>query len=86
MGWSIFAWEIENRYWRIVWFIVGIAATTVSFTMALEYMYSGAITPIEELRDVCEYYKQAMGQDYECTCQRQRERWLVEKLVFGEGW
>lgn len=72
VGIFIFACEIESVLWRIFWGLVGMAATAVSFTMALSYMYSGAIEPMEELRDVCKYYMEALGAEgYECQCQRE---------------
>ncbi|GKY97324.1 hypothetical protein MPSEU_000690800 [Mayamaea pseudoterrestris] len=86
VGWTIFAWEIENRFWRVLWFIVGTAGTVVAFFYAFDYLYSGAIDPTDELRDVCQYYKDMLGGDYECTCQRQQqERSLVEEFFFGRN-
>lgn len=70
IGIFIFACEIESCLWRVAWSMVGMAATVISFTMALDYMYSGNVEAIEELRDVCQYYKDALQEDYECVCQR----------------
>lgn len=69
VGIFIFACEIESWCWRFVWSLVGMAMTVISFTFAMDYMYSGAVDPMEDLRDVCAYYKEALG-EYECTCQR----------------
>jgi hypothetical protein len=70
VGWTIFAWEIENKCWKVIWFLVGFAATVASFSKALDYLYSGNITPTNDLLDVCQYYKNLMGGNYACTCQR----------------
>lgn len=69
VGIFIFACEIESIVWRVLWSLVGMAITVVSFTMALDYLYSGAIEPLDELRDVCEYYSRNI-EGYECQCQR----------------
>jgi membrane associated rhomboid family serine protease len=71
IGVIIFACEIESVPWRILWLVIGVALTTASFGYSMSYMYSGAIQPAEELRDVCAYYKEALGGDYECVCQRE---------------
>jgi len=69
VGIFIFACEIESKLWRVLWHLLGMAAVVISFTVALDYMYSGSIEPIPELRDVCAYYQEALG-EYECQCQR----------------
>lgn len=69
VGIPVFAPHIENVVCRFIWILVGIAATVVCFTYALVYMYSGAVEPAQELRDVCAYY-QEFFEDYECVCQR----------------
>jgi uncharacterized membrane protein len=55
--------------WRILWFLVGLVLMVGSFAWALTYMYSGAVDPADELRDVCGYYQQFFD-DYECRCMR----------------
>jgi membrane associated rhomboid family serine protease len=70
VGILVFATEIENKFWRFFWMLVGIIATTASFTVAIKYMYSGSIETIEELRDVCGYYMENF-EDYECNCMRE---------------
>jgi len=72
VGLPIFACDIKTRSWRILWFIVGTVLTIASFAWAFTYMYSGAIDPAEELRDVCGYYQQFF-EDYECHCMREEQ-------------
>jgi hypothetical protein len=57
VGIPIFALHIESMVWRILWVVMGTCATVMCFVWSLMYMYSGAIEPAEELRDVCGYYK-----------------------------
>lgn len=55
--------------YRILWFVAGMAATVLPFFFGLQYLYSGAVAPPDELRDVCGYYKEHYD-DYECNCMR----------------
>lgn len=69
VGIPIFSCSIKTMVWRILWFVVGVVIAVASFGAALVYMYSGAVDPAEELRDVCGYYQQ-FYEDYECRCMR----------------
>lgn len=69
VGIPIFSCSIKTMVWRILWFVVGVVVAVASFGAALVYMYSGAVDPAEELRDVCGYYQQ-FYEDYECRCMR----------------
>ena len=57
VGIPIFALHIESIVWRVLWVVMGSGATLMCFVWSLMHMYSGAIEPAEELRDVCGYYK-----------------------------
>jgi len=70
VGIFIFACEIESVIWRLAWSMVGIAATVAYFYATLDYMYSGKVQPSPELQNVCQYYQQALGDNYQCHCQR----------------
>lgn len=70
VGIFIFACEINSICWRAVLSLAGLALSLVAFFGAFSYMYSGAIVPMEQLKDVCAYYQEALGDDYQCTCQR----------------
>jgi membrane associated rhomboid family serine protease len=70
IGIPIFACEIESRLWKSIWFVVGTAATLLTFAGLIEYLFfSGEIIPSQQLRDICAYYKEQMG-GYQCKCQR----------------
>ena len=70
IGWAIFAWDIHGWGWKLLWFVVGLVATVATFALGLQYMYSGEVETVEDLRDVCGYYKQNF-EDYECNCMRE---------------
>lgn len=70
VGLVVFGLEITTSIWKLLWFLIGIAITTLYYGLTLQKMYSGDITPIEELRDVCGYYKEYFD-DYECNCMRE---------------
>jgi membrane associated rhomboid family serine protease len=70
VGIFVFATEIRSHAWRFFWMVVGVLLSIASFTMALQYMYSGNIETIEELRDVCGYYTENF-ENYECNCMRE---------------
>lgn len=70
VGLMIFAWDIPGVGWKVLWFAIGTAATVTAFTVGLQYMYSGEVETVEELRDVCGYYKEHF-EDYECNCMRE---------------
>lgn len=72
VGIPIFSCSIKTMLWRISWFVAGVAVAVASFGAAFVYMYSGAVDPAEELRDVCGYYQQFYD-DYECRCMRGAE-------------
>lgn len=67
VGLVTFSFSIESKMFVALWFIVGVGSTVVAFVVALTYMYN-EVEPADELRDVCEYYKQYFD-DYECNCQ-----------------
>lgn len=69
VGCLIFACDIQGCVWKIIWFILGGAATAAYFVTTITYMFSGQVNAIEELRDVCGYYKENFD-DYECNCMR----------------
>ncbi|KAI2493535.1 Rhomboid-like protein [Fragilaria crotonensis] len=52
VGIPIFSCSIKTMVWRILWFVVGVVVAVASFGAAFVYMYSGAVDPAEELRDV----------------------------------
>jgi membrane associated rhomboid family serine protease len=68
VGIMFFSSQVEWYTCKLVWLCVGTALTIAGFTVALNYMYSHVDAP-EELRDVCDYYKQNFA-DYECNCMR----------------
>ena len=78
VGWTVFAWDIAGYGCKLVWFLVGLAMTVTTFALAIQYMYSGEVESVDDLRDVCGYYKQHF-EDYECNCMRD------EYLNGGEG-
>jgi len=78
VGLMIFAWEIHGMAWKILWFAIGSALTLTALIVSLQYMYSGEIETMDELRDVCGYYKEHF-EDYECNCMRD------EYLNGGDG-
>jgi membrane associated rhomboid family serine protease len=71
IGLAIFPFDLQTHWCiRIICSAIGLAVTITSFALALQYMYSGKVQSIEELKDVCGYYKQNF-QDYECNCMRE---------------
>ena len=54
---------------KVVWLVVGIASTALYFGFIFQRIVSGQIEPMEDLRDVCNYYEQNLA-NYECNCQR----------------
>ena len=72
IGLVMFSFAVQGCYgvWKIIWLLFGIAAVCAYFSATLAYMYSGGIESIEELRDVCGYYKENF-EDYECNCMRE---------------
>jgi hypothetical protein len=70
IGIVVFSVSIKTPIWRMFWFLVGMALTTMYFAVTLTHMYSGAIEPAQELRDVCAYYTENF-EDYECNCMRE---------------
>lgn len=72
IGMVLFSVEKKDPRWRIVWFVVGIVLTIIYYGKTIELMYSG-VEPIEELKDVCGYYKQYFD-DYECVCTKEENK------------
>jgi membrane associated rhomboid family serine protease len=73
IGLVVFSFAVQGCYgvWKIVWLGLGIAAAIAFFAGTITYMYSGQIEAIEELRDVCGYYKENF-ENYECNCMREQ--------------
>jgi Rhomboid family len=71
IGLAIFPFDLQ-AHWsiRIICSAVGLAVTITGFALALQYMYSGKVESMEELKDVCGYYKKNF-EDYECNCMRE---------------
>ena len=67
VGLVTFSFSIKSRVFILLWFVVGVGSTVVAFYLTMKYMYS-EVEAEEDLRDVCEYYKQFF-EDYECSCQ-----------------
>lgn len=67
VGLMVFAFSIDNRCWRGIWFLVGAVLSIILFAVSLNRMYN-EVDPPEEMRDVCEYYRRFFP-DYECNCQ-----------------
>jgi len=69
VGLILFSCDIRSYLWKACWFLVGLGLTIGGFWTSLTYMYSGNVEIVEQLRDVCDYYQQMMGDnEYECTC------------------
>lgn len=69
VGLMLFSCAIRSYFWKLAWFLVGLVLTVGGFSISWQYMFSGNVEIIEELREVCEYYQEMMGDaDYECTC------------------
>jgi len=71
VGMLIFPFRIKSPYWKVLWFLVGVAMTFSYFSLLFDRVYND-IEVAEELQDVCEYYKK-MSEGYECNCQLQNQ-------------
>ena len=69
IGTVLFALELRKVFWKIFWLVIGVIITALYFSLTFTEMYSGAVDPPDELRDVCGYYKQYFN-EYECNCMR----------------
>ena len=69
VGMIVFSLDISKQIWKLFWLLSGIAITVVYFVVTMHRMYSGDVEVVDELRDVCGYYKQYF-EDYECNCMR----------------
>lgn len=70
VGMILFSANLKKaRCSKLFWLLVGVAITIVYFGVVFQRMYSGEIETAEELRNVCQYYKENF-EDYECNCQR----------------
>mmetsp|Transcript_6089 Transcript_6089/g.13169 ORF Transcript_6089/g.13169 Transcript_6089/m.13169 type:complete len:355 (-) Transcript_6089:525-1589(-) len=70
VGMIIFSMNLKKaRFSKLFWLMAGVAVTIIYFSAVFGRMYSGEIDPAEELRDVCQYYKENF-EDYECNCPR----------------
>uniref|UniRef100_A0A7S2XSY5 rhomboid protease n=1 Tax=Attheya septentrionalis TaxID=420275 RepID=A0A7S2XSY5_9STRA len=71
IGMLVFAPDTGAKTTGCFWLLVGAGCTAGLFISLLVYMYT-EVEPQEDLRDVCQYYKQMTGDDgYECTCSGQ---------------
>jgi membrane associated rhomboid family serine protease len=72
IGLAIFPFDLQSTHWsvRIVCGGLGLTVTIICFAQALAYMYGGQVQTIDELKDVCGYYKKNF-EDYECNCMRE---------------
>ena len=67
VGLILFSFDIKgSRLTRAIWLIIGIAATLITYGFSITYMYSGAVDPANDLKDVCGYYKMYF-EDFECS-------------------
>ena len=72
VGIAIFGVDLKASWWvRILIGLIGIVSSVVVFSRAIYYMYND-VEGIEELRDVCGYYKQNF-EEYECNCMREEQ-------------
>jgi membrane associated rhomboid family serine protease len=70
VGMILFAIDLKKAMVsKLFWLLVGVAISIAFFATVFQMMYSGEIEAAEELRDVCQYYKENF-QEYECNCQR----------------
>lgn len=73
VGLAIFPFDFQAHWGiRVLLSGLGLFVTILCFARALNYMYSGAVESIDELKDVCGYYKQNF-EDYECNCMRDEQ-------------
>lgn len=71
VGMVLFAFSLRSKLSMFFWGVFGILSCVIFYAMSLEYMYN-EVEPVEELSDVCEYYRQYFD-DYECNCQLERD-------------
>lgn len=70
VGMIVFAVDLNKAVCsKLFWLLVGVAITVAYFVVVFQRMHSGEIESAEELRDVCQYYRENF-EDYECNCQR----------------
>ena len=67
VGMFIFAFRVRKKLMLMFWACLGLFLSILFYSTSLEYMYN-EVEPVEELRDVCEYYTQYY-EDYVCYCQ-----------------
>eukprot|EP00816_Leptocylindrus_hargravesii_P006136 CAMPEP_0196818566 /NCGR_PEP_ID=MMETSP1362-20130617/66244_1 /TAXON_ID=163516 /ORGANISM="Leptocylindrus danicus, Strain CCMP1856" /LENGTH=244 /DNA_ID=CAMNT_0042196713 /DNA_START=170 /DNA_END=904 /DNA_ORIENTATION=- len=72
IGMVLFALQLRSKLFMFFWGVFGILSCVIFYSTSLEYMYN-QVEPVEELRDVCEYYRQYF-EDYECNCQLERNQ------------
>ena len=71
VGMVLFAFSLRSKLSMFFWGVFGILSCVIFYATSLEYMYN-EVEPVEELSDVCEYYRQYFD-DYECNCQLERD-------------
>mmetsp|Transcript_37579 Transcript_37579/g.112649 ORF Transcript_37579/g.112649 Transcript_37579/m.112649 type:complete len:355 (-) Transcript_37579:277-1341(-) len=69
VGMVIFSCYIKSLVYRLIWFLIGAILTAVGFAETAKYLFND-VEPVDELRDVCEYYKQFFD-GYECSCRKE---------------
>jgi len=62
-----FAPSIKTKKCAVLWFIIGLAMNAAFYGGTIGYMLNN-VEPMEDLKDICEYYKQYF-EGYECACQ-----------------
>jgi len=62
-----FAPQIKTKCYAIFWFFVGLVMNAAMYIITIGYMLN-QVEPIDDLEDVCGYYKQYF-EGYECQCQ-----------------
>jgi len=66
VGVLCFSCYIRSWLFSTFWFLTGAGLTAAYFGVTINGMFQ--VEPIEDLKDVCEYYQQFF-EDYECNCQ-----------------
>lgn len=62
-----FAPKIKSKGYAVFWFCVGLAMNLGMYITLIDYMLND-VEPMDDLKDVCNYYKQYF-EGYECQCQ-----------------
>eukprot|EP00978_Attheya_sp_CCMP212_P048795 scaffold575820_cov71-Attheya_sp.AAC.1 len=65
MGMILFSKPIQSENLRKGWRALGVILTVSGFGTGLYYMFT-TLEPVEELADVCEYFRRIFAEGYEC--------------------